>query len=106
MKAKMLNTEDAGINARNAAIRASIYSDQCRGIWSGKDRARAESFLHCAQAAYSGVRDEPTYRKTFITVRIDGPVKDRAAARVLDEIAEQRGYEKVRTNQTLIYRIR
>ena len=106
MKARQLNTEDAGINARNAAIRANIYSDECRMLWNSRDRARAESFLHCAEAAYTGVRKEPTYRKTFITVRIDGTVKDRSMARELDLIAEERGYEKVRTKQTLIYRIR
>lgn len=106
MKARQLNTEDAGINARNAAIRARIYSDECRMLWNSRDRARAESFLHCAQTAYTGVYEKPTYRKTFITVKIEGIVKDRSMARELDLLAEERGYEKVRTPQSLIYRIR
>jgi len=106
MKARQLNNEDAGLNARAAAIRASIYSDECRARWGAGKRSEAQTFIDCAQAAFTMVRDEPTYRKTFITVRIDGRCKNREAAKTLDLIAQERGYEKVQTPQTLIYRIR
>jgi hypothetical protein len=106
MKARKLNSEDAGSNAQAAAIRARIYSDECRMRWSAGKRNEAQTFIHCAQIAFTKVRDEPTYRKTFITVRIDGRCRDRHAAKNLDLIAQERGYEKVQTPQTLIYRIR
>jgi hypothetical protein len=106
MKARSLNNEDAGTNARAAAIRARIYSDECRMRWGAGKRNEAQTFLHCAQAAFTGVRDEPTYRKTFITIRIDGRCRNREAAKTLDLIAQERGYDKVQTPQTLIYRIK
>jgi hypothetical protein len=105
MEARNLKYRDADEHARSAAIRAYIYSDNCRATWGTDKRAEAETFLNCAQLAYSGVRDEPTYRKTFIVVKIEGQVRDRAALRVLDDIAQERGYDKVRSAQAISYRI-
>jgi hypothetical protein len=106
MKARVLKYRDADENAQLAAIRATIYSDNCRMMWSAADRARAQSFIDCAQAAYTGVRKEPTFRKSWMAVKIEGMVRDRVMARMLDEIAADRGYEKVRTEQGLTYRLK
>ena len=106
MKARTLKYRDADENAQLAAIRATIYSDNCRMLWSASDRARADSFIDCAAAAYTGVRKEPTFRKSWMAVKIEGHVRDRIMARMLDEIAQERGYEKIRTEQGITYRLK
>jgi len=105
MKAKQLNYRDADDNARSAAIRATIYSDRCRMLWNSDQRARANTFISCAEAAYTGVRKEPTFRKSWMAVKIQGHVRDRDMARQLDEIAQARGYQKIVTDQGITYRL-
>ena len=104
---KDLDTKSAGQYAWAAARDAQRYSDQCRVLYSGQKRACIETFLSLVQMAYTQVRDEPTYRKTFATIKIDkkGLVRDRRMAREIETICQERGYESRNTPQGRIFRI-
>jgi hypothetical protein len=104
---KDLDTRPAGQYAWAAARDAQRYSDECRMLYSGQKRARIETFLSLVQMAYSGVREEPTYRKNFATIKIakGSLVRDRRMAREIQAICEERGYEQRTTPQGLIFRI-
>jgi hypothetical protein len=103
---KELDTKPAGSHAWFAARDAQRYSDECRMLYSARKRSQVETFLSLVQMAYTRVRDEPTYRKNFAVIKIEnGQVRDRVMAREIDEICEERGYEKTRTAQALSFRI-
>lgn len=105
-KIKDLDSQPAGQYAWAAARDAQRYSDECRVLYSGQKRARIETFLNIVQMAYTGVRDEPTYRKNFAVIKIEnGLVRDRRMVREIDAICDERGYEKIRTNQAISIRI-
>lgn len=105
-KEKELDSLPAGQYAWAAARDAHRYSDECRMLYSGQKRARIETFLSLVAMAYTGVREEPTYRKNFAVVKIEnGLVRDRKMAREIDTICDERGYQKVRTAQALSIRI-
>jgi hypothetical protein len=75
-------------------------------LYNGRKRSQIETFLSLVQMAYTGVRAEPTYRKNFAVIKIEnGLVRDRRMAREIDELCEERGYQKTRTNQALSFRI-
>lgn len=106
MTTKDLETKSAGSYAWAAAKNAYQYSDECRVIYTPAQRARAESFRDIVDLAYTNVLKEPTYRKKFITVKVDrGQVRDRRMAKEIDLICQERGYEKVHTAQGIIFRI-
>jgi hypothetical protein len=103
---KELDTKPAGQFAWAAARDAERYSDECRMLYNGRKRSQIETFLSLVQMAYTGVRAEPTYRKNFAVIKIEnGLVRDRRMAREIDELCEERGYQKTRTNQALSFRI-
>lgn len=105
-KIRDLDSQPAGQYAWAAARDAQRYSDECRVLYSGQKRARIETFLNLVQMAYTGVRDEPTYRKNFAVIKIEnGLVRDRRMVREIDAICDERGYEKIRTNQAISIRI-
>ena len=107
MNNRDLDTRPAGQYAWAAARDAQRYSDECRVLYSGQKRARIETFLSLVQMAYTGVRDEPTYRKNFATVKLDkgSLVRDRRMAREIENICVERGYESLHTPQGRIFRI-
>lgn len=103
---KDLDTQPAGRYAWAAARDANRYSDECRMLYTGRERSQVETFLGLVEMAYSGVRPEPTYRKKFAVVKIEnGQVRDRRLAREIDTICEERGYQKIRTAQALSFRV-
>jgi len=103
---KDLDSQPAGQYAWAAARDAERYSDECRVLYSGRKRSQIETFLALVQMAYTRVRSEPTYRKNFAVIKIEnGLVRDRRLARELDQLCEERGYQKIRTNQALSFRI-
>lgn len=107
LKTKELDTKPAGRFAFAAARDATRYSDECRMLYTARQRAAAETFMDIVSAAYSGKQIYLTYRKTFITVKVDGPtLRDRRVRRELDAICEERGYEKVQSAQGIVYRIK
>ena len=107
MKNRDLDTQPAGQYAWAAARDAQRYSDECRVLYSGRERAQIETFLSLVQMAYTGVRDEPTYRKNFATVKLNkgALVRDRRMAREIEAICAERGYESLSTPQGRIFRI-
>ena len=105
MKTKELDTP-AATNKWWAAQDAGRYSNECRMRYTGRERVQAEQFLDFLKQAYLGVRDEPTYRKRFVAIKIEQPVvRDRRWRDEVDALATERGYEKVRTAQGITYRI-
>lgn len=103
---KELNTQAAGKFAWAAAKDAHRYSDECRMIYTSAQRARAETFRDLVEMAYTNVRAEPTYRKKFVVIKVEhGQVRDRRAAREIDLIVAERGYQKTYTPQGFNFRI-
>lgn len=106
MQEKELNTRPAGRFAYAAAIDANRYSDECRMRYSGAERARVETFVDLIGMAYSA-RVFTNYRKKWVQVYLkDVIVRDRKWAREIDEIIQERNYEKVRTDSGLTIRMR
>lgn len=106
MKEKELETRSAGRFAYAAAKDADRYSDECRMLYTGAQRAKAETFLDLIKWAYAGDKFYLTYRKGFISIKLTAPmVRERKYAREIDAICQERGYEKVRTQQGLTFRI-
>ena len=106
LQEKELNTKSAGQFAWAAARDAHRYSDECRMLYTNAQRARAESFHRMVDMAYTNVRRELTYRKSFVVVKIEkGQVRDRAYARMVEDEAAERGYVRTVTPQSVNYRI-
>lgn len=106
MKEKELETRGAGNYAWAAAKDADRYSDECRMLYTGAQRARAETFMDLIKWAYGADTFYLTYRKGFVSIKLTAPiVRERKYAREIDAICEERGYEKVRTQQGLTFRI-
>lgn len=104
---KQLNTHSAGRYAWAAARDANRYSDECRMLYTNTQRARAESFNRMVDMAYTNVRPEPTYRKTFVVVKIEnGQVRDRGYAKMVEDEAAEQGYEKTVSPQGTNFRIK
>jgi hypothetical protein len=107
IKTKELDTRSAGQYAWYAARDAQRYSDECRMLYTPRQRSQVETFLSIVQMAYTRVRAEPTYRKSFAVIKIEnGSVRDRRLAREIDDLCQERGYEKVTTPQGSNFRIR
>jgi len=107
LQEKELKNTGAGQFSRAAAIDAKRYSDECRQAFSPKQQAQAQSFRDLVELAYTGVESEPNYRKTMAVIKVHrgAVVRDRAIARELDAICQERGYVKVRTATGTLYRI-
>lgn len=107
LKERDLDTRPAGQYAWAAARDANRYSDECRVLYTSAQRSQAETFRDLVELAYTNVRKEPTYRKTFVVIKVEkGQVRDRHFAREIDAICEERGYEKTHTPQGFNFRIR
>ena len=107
LQERELNSASAGRHAWAASQRAYRYSDDCRMLYTNAQRARAESFLRMVDMAYTNVRDEPIYRKTFVVVKIEnGQVRNREYARMVEQEAAEQGYERTVTPQSTNYRMR
>jgi hypothetical protein len=106
LNVKSIETKSAGAYAYAAAMNATLYSDQCRMLYTNSQRAKAETFLDIVCAAYSARKAYITYRKSFMTIKVDAPtLRDRHARNVLDTICTERGYQKVVSAQGIIYRM-
>lgn len=106
MKARELDTPSAGNFAWAAAQDAGRYSDECRMLYSPQQRAKAETFMDLIKWAYGAKTFYLTYRKGFISIKLAGPiVRERRYVREIDAICEERGYDKVRTQQGLTFRM-
>ena len=104
---KEIKTQNAGIYAFAAFKDANRYSDECRVVFSPKQRAQADSFRDIVAMAYTNVRKEPTYRKKWVTVKVErgAVIRDRKLVREVQAICDERGYQKVVTPQGTLFRI-
>jgi hypothetical protein len=106
LKTTELNNKSAGQYARSAAIRADMYSRECRLRYTAAQHAQVETFGDVVMLAYSG-RCYITYRKTYITVKVEyATVRDRKTVSDVDSIAGDRGYQKTRSPQGVAYRVK
>jgi hypothetical protein len=107
LKEQELKTVSAGCYAYAAIRDANRYSDECRVTYTAKQQASAETFKDIIELAYHSKKFYLEYRKTMISIKVAAPfiVRDRKMLNELDAIAEERGYEKVRSAQGLRYRI-
>lgn len=101
-----LNTKTAGCFAFAASRDANRYSDECRMLYSPRQRAQAETLRDVVALAYSTKKMYVTYRKTFVAIKIvDSIVRDRRVVRELEALCEERGYQKATSAQGIVYRI-
>ena len=106
LKQRELDTKSAGRFAFAAARDANRYSDECRMLYTAKERAQAETLCDIVTMAYAGKQVYITFRKTFISIKVDAPiVRDRKIVRELEEICTENGYVKARSAQGLAYQI-
>ena len=106
MKERELDTPSAGHFAWAAARDADRYSDECRMLYTAAERAKAETFMDLLKWAYAADKFYLTYRKGFVSIKMVGSiVRERRYVREIDSICEERGYDKVRTQQGLTFRI-
>lgn len=106
LKTNELDTKSAGRFAFAAIKDVNRYSDECRMLYTPRQRAQAETFRDVVVMGYSAKNIYVTYRKKFVAIKIaDGIVRDRRVVRELETMCNERGYEKTRTAQGITYRI-
>ncbi len=106
LQEKELKTRSAGQYAWAAAQDANRYSDECRMLYTGAERARVDTFVDLVNMAYSA-RVYTNYRKKWVQVYLkDVQIRDRKWAQEIDAIIEERNYEKVRTESCVTIRMR
>jgi len=82
----------------NSAINASLYTDQ--------QKLKAERAKLALELCYYAKEVHIEFRKTFISVKVDGAqVKDKKGLKLLEMCYANEGYEKCITKQGVTYRI-
>lgn len=103
---RYLNTEDAGTNARGAAIRAAIQNNLTRNTYTPQQQHRAVCAVDLLDTAYRYSAVYVNYRKGFIAVTVrDAQTRDSRLAQQVELLFDQRGYQRVETPQARIYRL-
>lgn len=106
LKERELDTKSAGRYAFAAAKAADRYSEECRMLYTPKQQAQAETVRDIVALAYMGKEIYITYRKTFVTIKVELPeARDRRIVRELEAICLERGYTKTRSAQGISFRI-
>lgn len=106
MKSRELDTEGAGRFAF-AAARDAQFKSACEAQnYSQQQKIAAERMKYAMELCYSNKTIYITYRKKFITVKIEAAVvKDRKNLALLEKDYETAGYTKVVSTQGITYRI-
>lgn len=106
MKSRDLDTEGAGRFAF-AAARDAQFKSACEAQnYNQKQKIAADRMKYAMELCYSNKNIYITYRKKFISVKIDGAtVKDRKNLALLEQDYESAGYTKVVSTQGVTYRI-
>jgi hypothetical protein len=82
----------------NSIVNSSLYTD--------KQKLKAERAKLALEMCYYAKEVHIEYRKTFISVKVDGAqVKDKKGLALLEMCYENEGLEKVKTKQGVTYRI-
>jgi hypothetical protein len=105
MKAQTLDTQEA-THKFFAARDASIKSYAASTSYTEAQKLQAERMKLGLELVYRGTAFYITFRKKFITVKVEGAsVRDRAALRELEAVYEVQGVTKIETAQGIAYRI-
>jgi hypothetical protein len=106
MKAKELETKSAGYYAYAASRDASMKSFAASTFYTEAEKVTAERVKLGLEIVYSAKGVYLTYRKKFISIKLDGArVRDRVNLKFLEAEYETKGYIKKSTAQGIIYRI-
>lgn len=109
MLAKNLNVDESAMPVYR--VKEDIARQNARNIklFDRSVREEAARFNEAVRQAYSRSRVYLTYRKNFIAIKVDKPVRNdmvsqKAAA--VDTYADLQGYERVTTKNAIIFRIK
>lgn len=106
MKEKELETKSAGYYAYAASRDASMKSYAASTSYTEAEKVTAERVKLGLEMVYSAKGVYLTYRKKFISIKLDGArVRDRFNLKFLEAEYETKGYTKSSTAQGIIYRI-
>ena len=84
---------------------AAKQNQENRRRFSAKQLAAADTFADCLKLAYAG-NTYINYRAKFIAIKIERPItKDRFYKEMIEATCREKGFEKVRTKQGIIYRM-
>lgn len=109
MIAKQLKNDETALPAFVAYLDAKKRNAANIKLWDTSAKAEADRLTEAVTQAYSRSRVYVNYRKNFIAIKVDKPtrhdmVSQKAAA--LDTYADLQGYERVVTENAIIFRIR
>jgi len=106
MKEKELETKSAGYYAYAASRDASMKSYAASTSYTEAEKVTAERVKLGLEIVYSAKGVYLTYRKKFISIKLDGArVRDRINLKFLEAEYETKGYVKAVTDQGITYRI-
>jgi len=106
MLEKELETKSAGYYAYAASRDASMKSLIASTHYTEAEKITAERVKLGLEHVYSARGVYITYRKKFISIKLDQPrVRDRVNLRLLEEEYASKGYVKASTEQGITYRI-
>ena len=108
MKEAFLDTKEAGSKSQkfHAARDAEIKSYACSTHYSDAEKLVADRVKVGLEMCYSGSKFYTTFRKKFITIKIDNAsVRDSKSLKILEDDYETRGITKAVSPQGVIYRI-
>ncbi len=92
----------AWIAARDARMRSVVNSS----LFSDLQKLKAERAKLALEMCYYAKEVHIEYRKTFISVKVDGAeIRDRKGLKLLEQCYTNEGYEKCITKQGVTYRI-
>lgn len=106
---KEINVKESAQPAWVAVADARLKNMENVKLWNTGAITEASYFADAARAAFVRSQVYVNYRKKFIAIKVTGPDrKDLCTSEVrgLQAYAEARGYERVLTKKSLIFRIR
>ena len=106
MKERELETKSAGYYAFAASRDAKMKSYAASTFYTEKEKVTAERVKLGLEYVYSAKGVYITFRKKFISIKLDNPrVRDRVNLKLLEQEYESKGYVKASTEQGITYRI-
>jgi hypothetical protein len=104
---RKLNTKSAGRFAFAATRDAERQNNENASCYSSAERAAANTARDLLDLAYAYKGLHINYRKTFIAVKVDGPIaRDKQTVRAVKETFAEKGYEVLVSKQGIIVRIK
>lgn len=91
-----------------AAMDAQRRNGEARSTYTAKQRAKAQTAFDLIDTVYESKEMFLTYRKTFVTIKIEEPIVRcgmKTMLKNLEDMFDAQGAYKVNTDQGIIYRI-